>query len=75
MNIYAVCQCPTCGLSGVTPERAREIAPRYLAALESLPERSYPVPDEPHAECWDCRVLRREGYDPAELVAPVVAPV
>lgn len=58
--------CPTCELSGVTPERARELAPRYMSAIDTLPPMA--VPDEPADECWDCRCLRAAGYDPEALV-------
>lgn len=58
--------CPSCGLSGVTPEQAAQIAPAYIRALQSLPAGS--VPDEPSADCWDCRRLRAGGHDPAALI-------
>lgn len=60
--------CPTCNLGGVTPERARREAPRWYAALTTLPPRA--VPDEPAACCWDCRAMIAAGLDPAAIIAP-----
>lgn len=57
--------CPACGMSGWTPEQAERFAPRYMAALRSVP--SHPIPEQPAAECWDCRRLRAGGHDPAAL--------
>lgn len=62
--------CPTCGLSGVPPERAAIEAPRYMAALTTLTEeQSYPIPDEPSASCWSCRIMIAAGMDPAAIIA------
>lgn len=59
--------CPACGMSGWTPEQAERFAPYYMAALRSAP--SHPIPDQPAAECWDCRRLRAAGHDPEALAA------
>lgn len=76
--------CTACEMSGITPERAREIAPTYMAAVAIMERRrsarcaedpSVPwTPDEPATECWTCRQLRAEGLDPVVL-ARADAPV
>jgi hypothetical protein len=60
--------CPTCQLGGVTPERARQEAPRWYAALLGVPA-SKPTPDEPRGCCWDCRNMIAAGLDPAAIIA------
>lgn len=60
--------CPTCELGGVTPERARLEAPRWYAALLTVPDMA--VPDAPAACCWDCRKMIAAGLDPAAIIAP-----
>ncbi len=60
--------CPTCTLGGWDDSRARRCWPSYMDALDRLPASDAPVPDEPAAECWDCRRLRAAGSDPAALI-------
>ena len=59
--------CPTCQLSGVTPDRAAVIAPRWYAALSAadFSELDPYTPDEPAVCCWDCRRMLAVGLDPA----------
>lgn len=64
--------CPACRLSGHTAEEARRIAPTYMAIVDDpapRPSREVAVPDEPAAECWTCRRLRYDGFDPVALRA------
>jgi hypothetical protein len=46
-------QCPCCQGAGVPPE---QMDPAYLAEIDSVPGRTWPVPDLP-ALCWGCRHL------------------
>lgn len=62
--------CPTCNLSGTTPEQVAREAPRWMAALTALAPRSQPVPDEPRLCCWSCREMIAAGLDPAAIIAP-----
>lgn len=59
--------CPACEMSGLSRERALKESPRYMAALDALPDSRGGVPDEPAVECWSCRRLRAAGVDPAPL--------